>query len=61
MTSLCGGLIDPLRNLQRHFVSNAVSNLKKLSDAVVNLSGQAVQRIGEVWTLENVGEEGIWA
>jgi hypothetical protein len=38
----------PLHILQRHFVSNAVSNVKTLSDSVVNLSGLMVQRIGGI-------------
>jgi hypothetical protein len=37
-----GEIGDPLHNLQRHFVSNAVSNVKTLLDSVVNLSGLMV-------------------
>ena len=52
---------NPLRDPQRHFVSNAVSNVKIFMDSMVNLGGQMMLQIGEIWTSENVGEQGIWA
>jgi hypothetical protein len=55
-----GGLNDPLHNLQRNFVSNAVSNAKKLVNAMANLSGQKVLRFGEMWTSERGREQEIW-
>jgi hypothetical protein len=51
----------PLRNPQRLFVSNAVSNVKRLVDSVVNFRGQTVLQIGGISTSENGGEQGIWA
>jgi hypothetical protein len=61
MTSLRGGFIDPLRNLQEHFVSNAVSNAKKFEHTTTNLGGQNVLRFAEIWTSESGGEQEIWA
>ena len=45
----------------KNFVSNAVSNVKKLVRSMANLSGQKVLRFGEIWTSESGGEEEIWA
>ena len=39
---------DPLHSLQRHFVSNAVSNAKKLVNSIANLSGQKVLRFARI-------------
>lgn len=50
----------PLHVLQRHFVSNGGSNVKKLVDLMTNFVGQMLLRFGGIWTLENVGEQGIW-
>jgi len=52
---------DPLRKLQRHSVSNAVSSAKKFEHTPANLSGQNVLRFREIGTSESTGEEGIWA
>jgi len=52
---------DPLRNLLRHSVSNAVSDTKKYEHSPANLSGQNVLRFGEIWTPESTGEQEIWA
>jgi hypothetical protein len=52
---------DPLRKLQRHFVSNAVSSAKKFEHTTSNLGGQNVLRFGEIGTSESTGEQEIWA
>jgi hypothetical protein len=51
----------PLHSLQRHFVSNAVSNAKEPANAMANLSGQKVLRFGEIRKSESTGEQEIWA
>jgi hypothetical protein len=56
-TAVC----DPFRSLQRHFVSNAVSNAGESVKTMANLSGKKVLRFGEIWTSENSGEQEIWA
>jgi hypothetical protein len=53
--------VDLLRKLQRHSVSNAVSNAKKFEHTPANLSGQNVLPFGEFWTSESTGEQEIWA
>jgi len=45
----------------KNFVSNAVSNAKKLVRSMANLSGQKALQFGEIWTSESTGEEEIWA
>jgi hypothetical protein len=47
---------DRLRKLQRHSVSNAVSDAKKFEHSPANLSRQKVLRFGEIWTSESTGE-----
>jgi poly(A) polymerase Pap1 len=61
MKIMDGGLNDPLHNLQRNFVSNAVSNAKKLVNAMANFSGQKLIKFGENRTSESTGEQEIWA
>jgi hypothetical protein len=61
MKNVDGDLNDPMRNQQRRFVSNAVSNAKKLVHSIANLSGQKVLRFGEIWTSESGGEQELWA
>jgi len=46
----------PLHNLQRHFVSNAVSNAKEFEHSAANFSGQEVLRFDEIWSSESGGE-----
>jgi hypothetical protein len=52
---------DPLRGLQRRFVSNSVSNTEKLVRIVANIGGQEVLRFRENWTSESTGEQELWA
>jgi hypothetical protein len=52
---------DPFRNLQRHSVSNTVSDTKKCEHSPANLSGQNVLRFAKIWTSESSGEQEIWA
>jgi hypothetical protein len=54
-------LRDPLRGLQMHFVSNAVSNVKKLVRSMAILSEQKMLLYGEIWTSESAGEQELWA
>jgi hypothetical protein len=52
---------DPLRKLQMHSVSNAVSSAEKFERTSANLNGQKVLPFGEIWTSESGGEQEIWA
>jgi hypothetical protein len=52
---------DPLRKLQKHSVSNAVSNARNIEHSLTDLSGQEVLRCDEIWTSESTGEQEIWA
>jgi hypothetical protein len=50
-----------LHNVQRHSVSNVVSNAKKSRRSEANISGQKVLLFDEIWTSESGGEQEIWA
>jgi len=49
------------KGTEKDFVSNDVSNAKKLVGSMANLSGQKVLQFGEIWTSESTGEQEIWA
>jgi hypothetical protein len=52
-----GGFDYPLRNAQRHSVSNA----EKFVRSATNFSGQKVLRFHEIWTSESDSDQEIWA